>query len=161
MKYLILTFILAGLCGVPAQAQETFSHNGAGVAITIPAGWFYESDAEDFTIYTPGKELGISLAVMEAHEVDKAINEATAGLEKEFSDVQLGEVVESNANGMDSWELSGTANTRDGHPVIVYYCMVVTPAGKVLEISAVGTEAEFKKYASGIKQLDESLKPIK
>ena len=160
MKSLFVAILFVGF-GLSAQAQETFTHKEAGVEITIPADWFYEHADEAFTIYTPGKELGISLAVMEAHQIDKAIDEATKDLEKEFTGVELGEVTEAKSNGMDSWEVGGTAKTRDGVPVIIYYCMVVTPTAKILEISAVGTEAEFNKFAKGIKQLDESLKPIK
>ncbi|MBI5647097.1 MAG: hypothetical protein HY962_09180 [Ignavibacteriae bacterium] len=161
MKSLFVAIFLLGLSGLTVHAQETFAHKDAGVEITIPAGWFYESGDEAFTIYTPGKELGISLSVMEAHQIDNAIAEVTADLQKEFTAVNLGEVTQAKSNGMDSWEVAGTATMRDGQPVIIYYCMVVTPTAKILEISAVGTSAEFEKYSDEIRQLDESLKPIK
>ena len=158
MKKLLLTLSIICISGISARAQETFSHTEAGVEITIPAGWFYESKDQDFTIYTPGKELGITLAVLDATEIDKAIAEVDADLEKHFKDVKLDDVKEAKANGMDCWEISGTASL-EGHPVILYYCMVLTPKGKILEISAVGTEAEFDKYSREIEQLDNSLKP--
>ena len=161
MKSAFLVLLFVGIGFASAQAQETFSHKEAGVEITIPAGWFYESGDEDITIYTPGKELGITLAVMEADKIDQAIAAVTTDLEKSFTAVELGDAKEVKANGMDAWEISGTAQTREGLPVIIYYCMVVTPAAKVLEISAVGTKAEFEKFAGEIRQLDESLRPIK
>ena len=160
MKSLFFALCLACMSGLSAQAQETFTHKDAGVELTIPAHWYYETGTNEITIYTPGKELGITLSVMEAHQIDKAIAEVTSDLQKEFTDVELGEATEAKANGMDSWEISGTANTRDGVAVIIYYCIVVNPTAKILEISAVGTSAEFNKFASEIRQLDESLKPI-
>ncbi len=150
-------FLIAG--GLTVQAQEIFTHTDAGVEITIPAGWYFEHEDSDFMVYTPGKEMGINFAVIEGTEIDQALDAASADLEKNFQNVVLGEATPAEANGMDCVEIDGTA-TLDGQAVIIYYCMVVTPNGKILEISAVGTEAEFGKYAREIEQLDNSLKPI-
>ncbi|MFA6235112.1 MAG: hypothetical protein WC824_13140 [Bacteroidota bacterium] len=154
--YIACCFIILG--SLPAQAQETFSHTEAGVDITIPAGWYYEHGESDFTVYTPGKEVGITLAVIEGTEIDQAVEAVDADLEKNFQNVKLGEATMAEANGMSCVEIDGTA-TLDGEPVVIYYCLVVTPTGKILEISAVGTPAEFDKYAQEIEQLDNSLKP--
>jgi hypothetical protein len=148
------------LAGGRMQAQETFTHEQAGVEITIPAGWYYEHQDSDFTIYTPGKELAINLAVMEATGIDQALEQADADLEKNFKQVKLGDARRVDANGMECVEIDGTA-MLEGQPVVVYYCLVVTPKGKILEISAVGTDAEFDKYGKEIEQLDNSLKPVK
>lgn len=156
--YVVAAFLVL-VSGRSLQAQETFAHTDAGVEITIPADWFYEHSGNDFTIYTPGKELAINLAVMQATEIDKALKEVDADLEKNFTDVKLGDARSAEANGMSCVEIDGTAKL-DGHPVIIYYCLVVTPKGKILEIGAVGTEAEFDKYHRQIEQLDNSLKPI-
>jgi hypothetical protein len=159
MKSLVIACCFVIVSGLPAQAQETFAHTEAGVEITIPAGWYFEHEDNNFTVYTPGEEIGINLAVIEGTEIDQAVEAASADLEKNFQNVNLGEASLTEANGMSCVEIDGTA-TLDGQPVIIYYCMVVTPNGKILEISAVGTEAEFEKYAHEIEQLDNSLKPL-
>lgn len=159
MKSLLIAccFVFAG--SLTAQAQETFTHTEAGVEITVPAGWYFENENNEFTVYTPGKEIGINLAVIEGTEIDQALDAMSADLEKNFQNVVLGEATSAEANGMDCVEIDGTAEL-DGQPVIIYYCMVVTLKGKILEISAIGTESEFGKYAHEIEQLDRSLKPI-
>jgi len=159
MKSFIIACCLIVLGGFSAQAQETFTHTDAGVEITIPAEWFYEHEEGDFTVYTPGKELAINFAVVQGTEIDQAVDAMAADLQKNFQNVELGEVQTAVANGMDCVEIDGTA-TLDGESVIIYYCLVVTPTAKILEISAVGTPSEFAKYSHEIEQLDNSLKPL-
>lgn len=156
---LISLFILFSLSLV---AQETFTHKEAGIQLTVPGGWTYESKDNSFSFYPPDKDFYIIMTINEANKVDQLVKDLMNDLNQSYTDVNMSDPKDDQQNGMEGWSFSGTAKIKGTDiNVIIVYGMYATPKDKVLELGAIGTKEILDKYSKEIDLIDKSIKPLK
>lgn len=156
-KTFFLIFSALLIFGISLSAQETFIHEAAGIEVTLPAGWFYEIEGENMTVFTEDETLGVNFTVLKSADIDAALTEVDNMLETEFNNIQIGEAEDIDVNGLYGVWVDGTA---DG--VELLFAVIETPKNNTnLLVMAWGIPEVIDLYASDIRLIITSIAPAK
>lgn len=146
----ILLFITSSVFG-----QETLTHADAGVSITLPAGWYYETEGDDMTAYSEDGAVAMSFSVLNASDIDAALEEVDKMIASQFENVSLGDAENIDLNGMNTILLEGKADGLE-----IAFEIIDTPiSGVSLFLSAWGVPDAVEKYSSDIELIFGSISP--
>ncbi len=137
------------------NAQESFVHSESGVSVTLPAGWFYESEENNMLAYTEDKSVAISFTILNSKNLNEALDEVDKMLEKEYASIELGEAEELEINGLSTIWLDGKADDLE-----MAYLIVDSPYENIIMfVSAWGTVESVEKYKNDINLIFENIGP--
>jgi len=148
------------LLPISAFAQEIFRAEDAGVQLTIPGNWYYESEDNNITFYPKDKDIIVTVSIYEADKIEKIVENLIADLSKSFTDVNLSDPADDDINGLKGWEIHGTAKNNSGVELTVDYGIYVTPKDKVMKMRVVTTGDIFAKYKEDIETIIKGIKPL-
>ena len=152
---MLLALVFALISHNLVNAQESFTHPDAKVTITVPGGWFYETSGHVLTMYPKSKDLGLAFNIMDASGIDAAVQKAVSDINTHFPGATVTGPTPHDVNGMTGFSLSGSATdgTQFG------YSLIVTPAGKVMEIGFAAKKDAVDKYLSDITTIVNGIQP--
>jgi hypothetical protein len=155
----VISFLI--LFSLSSFAQETFTHEAAGVQITVPGGWTYEQGDNDITFYPPDKDFFVIVALHEPVGVEKLVEDLFNALERSYIDIKMDPPSDDEQNGMKGWSLAGTAKTKENEvQVVIAYGMYATPKDKILELGVIATPNILEKYNTELNMISKNIKPI-
>ena len=162
-RILSLLFVLVALtCLAPAASfADTATHEDAGVSVWTPDDW--KSDIDDATkiVTSPDEEVMIAFMVLEANELDAALELMEAELSKFIQNIEgEGEPEETEINGLKAIVAEGSGEV-DGEEVELGLALIQTPKGKVLMVVGVGSEDGIEKHGAQIEKVLGSIKGAK
>lgn len=160
MKKIILTILLVLI--VPAFASaEVMKHAKAGVSIWMPDDWQKMAEDDMLEISSPDEEVFLMIGVLEASELEAALEEAEKEIEKVVTDIkEEGEPEEVEINGMPA-VLSDAKGKVEGVDIELGAAIIKTPKNKVLLIIGIGTPKGTETHGESIEKIIGSVKPLK
>lgn len=145
----------------PAAAQsegKTFTHEGAGVTFTLPAGWTAEPDGEQLTVSPADDSFAIVFWVTEAEDFDAAAKALGEELGKQIKNLKFdGEPKSDTHNGMDHASVTGSGQV-DGKDIV--FSADILEAKKPLIVLTLGSLENLQKHAADFSKLVKSIKKV-
>ncbi len=165
MKKNLFMIVLLILCAAPAILQAASYHwEDAQVSITIPENWTQkfedgsDESGDTLIVTAPNGAMSLLFFVLEADEMDNAIDQVEKDLNATFDDLEFNEDTEDfTINGMPAFSLSGKAEKGK---IDVEINLVITPAAKCLTILSIAGPDVFKKYEKDIISIVKGIEPI-
>jgi len=126
--WVALSALSVAMVSVPARAGEvTVTHKVAGLEFDIPEDWKPEVSEEVeglLTVTAPDNVIVLQCWVLEAEDLDAALDGLAEGLEESLDEVELAEDVEElEVNGLPRVVLNGTAE-KEGHPLVLAVAVI-------------------------------------
>ncbi len=160
---LLITAVAFALAAavIPAAAQsegKTFTHEGAGVTFTLPAGWTAEPDGEQLTVAPADESFAIVFWVTEAEDFDAAAKALGTELAKQIQNLKLdGEPKADTHNGMGHASVTGSGQV-DGKEIV--FSADILEAKKPLIVLTLGSLENLQKHAADFSKLVKSIKKV-
>jgi predicted Zn-dependent protease len=142
-----------------AQSEgKTYTHEGAGVTFTLPAGWTAEPDGEQLTVSPADDSFAIVFWVTEAEDFDAAAKALGAELAKQIQNLKLdGEPKADTHNGMDHASVTGSGQV-EGKDIV--FSADILEAKKPLIVLTLGSLENLQKHAADFSKLVKSIKKV-
>lgn len=158
--WVVIGALAVGFGGVAARADElTVTHKAAGLQFDIPDTWKPEVSEEVeglLTVTAPENAIVLQCWVLEAEDLDAALEGLGEGLGESLDDVELSEDVEElEVNGLARRVLTGTA-TKEGHPLLLAIALVA--AEKPVIFLGMGSPEAVEHHQELLKQISASIR---
>jgi hypothetical protein len=161
MVRIALAVAVVLLARAPGVRAEVRVHEAAHVSIDVPKDWKTEVDNDTMTITDPKEEVAFFLMILDAGDIQKALDAIDSEVSKSFKGVKWeNEPKTHKLNGMDAIGLDGLA-TVDGKPVELGVLLVATPAKKVLMVLGAIEKDKTKQHEKTVEKFIASIKPAK
>lgn len=119
-----LLYVLAAIASAPAQADGGMTRvfyptkDAADFVVDVPSDWKLipqgEDGAEDYFEVAGPSGLELSFRTVPGADMENAVKDHIAYLNEHFTDVKLGDKLETKINGMDAIILPAVATDEDG-----------------------------------------------
>ncbi len=154
-RHKLLAICLFFIFNISLIAQESFVHEDAGVSITLPAGWYYESDENSMLAYSEDESVAISFSILTSTNLENALDEVDNMLNAEYESIELGEAEEMSVNGLDALWMNGMADDLE-----MAFLILDTPYEDViLFVSAWGTTEAIEAQMEEVKMIFNNIAP--
>ena len=151
-----LVILILVLFSISISAQETFVHEDAGVSITLPAGWYYESDENSLIVYSEDETVAMSFSILNSTNLDNSLTEVDDMLKSEYDSIELGEAEEMEVNGLNAIWIDGTADELE-----MAFLIVDSPYEEViLFVSAWGNPESIENHMEEVKMIFNNIAPV-
>jgi hypothetical protein len=123
--YLAALLLLAVAAGAHAEPVTLYypQQRGADFSVVVPGNWDLEQADEEggfFTVTGPtGAQLSFRTIETDDDEIDAAIDQSVEWVFANYSDVKLDDPEDIIQNGMDGFNMTGTARSEGRRVVIV------------------------------------------
>ena len=158
--------VLLALCVFAAAAQAApvtlyYPEQGnADFSVTVPGNWDLEQAEEEggfFTVTGPtGVQLSFRTIEMDQDEIEAAIEQSVQWVFDNYSKVEMGDPEDIVQNGMDGFNMTGTARDENGRPVAIVMAWLAlkrTHLAEVMFIVSPNDKAGFSAAERVIKSL--------
>jgi hypothetical protein len=163
VRKLMLRALFVSLFATAAFAQPVTLYypeqGNADFSVAVPGNWDLEQAEEEggfFTVTGPtGVQLSFRTIEMEEGEIDAAIEQSVKWVFDNYDDVEMGDPEDIVQNGMDGFNMTGTARD-DGRKVIVvmaWLALKSTHLAEVMFIVSPNDKAGFSAAERVIKSL--------
>jgi predicted Zn-dependent protease len=155
--------LCAGVVGAAgAAAAETKTHKEAGITIWVPDTWKSTSKADVLTIMDVKEEVAVTFVVLPADSMKVALAKLDEELAKFVTDIDTkgAKPKEKKINGMDAVLLDAVGKVG-GKPVDIGVIILKTPTGKALFVLGIIEHDKLAEHSAMLKEVFNSLKPIK
>ncbi len=155
LKKFFFLAILPAIFSTQIFAQETFTHEAAQVSVTLPAGWIYENTEGGIVVHPSEGGFAVFLQVLSGDDLSASLAAADQELQANYTNLQWGEAVARDVNGMSAITVDGTA---DG--ILLTVGVIDCPApNTTLMVGAWGTPDVIERYANDIMLILGSISP--
>ena len=121
LAVLLLIAVAAGAQAAPVTLYYP-AEEGADFSVVVPGDWELEQADEEggfFTVSGPtAAQLSFRTIESEEDQINAAIEQSVDWVFANYSDVELGDPEDIVQNGMQGFNMTGTA-TSDGRPVVI------------------------------------------
>jgi predicted Zn-dependent protease len=140
--------------------SEELVHETAKISIWYPDNWTMDSEEDNLMIADPDEEVVFVYMLVEADEVEDALDAMDKELLSMVSDLQsTGEPQEDTLNGMNCIFMEAQGNV-DKVGVDIGIFMFFTPAQKVLIVMGIVQSAAYEKHEETIGQIIQGIQPL-
>ncbi len=159
ISYAVAAFAAASVFGA-ALFADTLSHSTAGVNIWVPDNWSQEGDDNMLIAGDPNEEIIMVFGILEASEIDAAIEEMDRELSQIVENAEpVGEPEEVKINGMDAIVMDGKGSV-EGTPVEMGIALIATPNKKILLVFGVVEATAAEKHEATVEKIMMGIKPM-
>lgn len=155
-KMLLLLLMVVGLITMNTFAQETLYHDDAGVSITVPAYWTYQTGETEVSIYSPDEEVAVVLFVVGADDLEGALDALDEMIYQEYPNFTSSDPESTEINGMPTIFVDGNAN--DGSGLSISAAVISAPYSEMI-LFAVASDAGISNNSYELEQLIMSITP--
>ena len=157
-----MTAMLIAVCFVfsaAAQQGKTYTHSDGGIEFTAPDKWEAETEGDMLTLSSPDGAIGVFFLVVDAKDLEVAVDALTSELDKIITDAKLtSEGSETMINGLNAFYADGSGKL-DGVPI--EFGVMLVAGKKPVMILAVGESTSLKQHEADVTALMKSIKPVK
>lgn len=165
VRKLILSALFVCLSATAALAQPVTlfypEQGNADFSVTVPGNWDLEQAEEEggfFTVTGPtGVQLSFRTIEMDQDEIEAAIEQSVQWVFDNYSKVEMGDPEDIVQNGMDGFNMTGTARDENGRPVAIVMAWLVLKRTHMAEVLVV---VDMKDKA-GLNAAEKVIKSLK
>lgn len=158
MRTLLTLTLTLGLCA--SAFADTKVHPSGGVSIDVPESWSSSVDGDVLVIQADDDTVGLMLAVLDAGDLDAALDAVDEEIGKHVTGLELGEPEKSEINGMAALLVDGKGKAN-GADVEVGVAIVEAPSGKVVLLFGMAASESLAKHEAAVAGIIGSIKPAK
>jgi hypothetical protein len=142
VRTLMFRALFVCLLATPVLAQPVTLYypekGNADFSIVVPGNWDLEQADEEggfFTVTGPsGVQLSFRTIETDEDEIDAAIDQSVQWVFDNYQDVEMGEPEDIVQNGMDGFNMTGTASDEDGRKVAIVMAWLALKRSHLAEV---------------------------